>query len=104
MLYKPLAPGLARRMIEGVKDELGPLAEQRLSTIRGKPCPRCRSAMHPFVNPKYAFSPDDPLPRTLARCTECGLEWDPLSDIIISPGSASRIEDPYKINRDDPDD
>lgn len=100
MLYKPLPPAITRRLIEGVKDELGPLGEQRLNAIKGKPCPRCRSAMHPFIDPKNVFSPNDPLPRMMARCTECKLEWDPATDLIVSPGSAANIEDPYPLNFD----
>jgi hypothetical protein len=99
MLYKPLPPALVRKMIEGVPDELTELADRRMRSIKSKPCPRCQSAMHPFLNPKHAFSPDDPLPRTLARCTECGLEWDPLTNLIISPGSAANVEDPYPVIR-----
>jgi len=99
MLYRPLPSALVRKMIEGVSDELTGLADQRMRTIKGKPCPRCQSALHPFINPKHAFSSEDPLPRTLGRCTECGLEWDPLTNLILSPGDPSKIEDPYPVIR-----
>lgn len=88
-------------MIEGIPDELGPMAEKRLLAIKGKPCPRCQSAMHPFFNPKHMFSPHDPLPRTLGRCVECKLEWDPLTDIIVSPGNAALVQDPFRIRPED---
>ena len=98
MLYRPLPPALVKRMIEGVPDELSELAEHRMRSLKGTPCPRCQSAMHPFLNPRYAFSPDDPLPRMLSRCTECGLELDPMTGIIVSPGNPAKVEDPYVIN------
>jgi hypothetical protein len=97
MLYRPLPPGLARRLLEGHENELTPLAEERLRRIKTKPCPRCQSAMHPYINAQYAFSAHDPLPRTLARCTECRLEWDPLTDLIVANGRPQDIEDPFVI-------
>lgn len=96
-VFRPLPPGLAKRLIEGIPNELGPLAEERAGRIRSQPCPRCKSAMHPFLNPKHAFSPHDPLPRMHARCTECGLEWDPVSNLILNPGDPSKIEDPVPM-------
>lgn len=99
MLYRPLPPALVRKMIEGVPDELSDLAEQRMRAIKSKPCPRCQSAMHPFLNAKYPFSSEDPLPRMMGRCTECKLEWDPVTNLIVAAGSAANIEDPYPIMR-----
>ncbi len=84
-------------MVAGIEDELSDLSETRMASIRKKPCPRCRSAMHPFVNPKHPFSSADHLPRVLGRCTECGLEWDPLTNLILNTGDPRKIMDPYPI-------
>jgi hypothetical protein len=100
-VYKPLPARLIQLMTAGIENELTPLAENRIMAIRRKPCPRCGSAMQPTMNTKHPFTPDDPLPRTLGRCTECELEWDPLTDIIIRPGNPAKIEDPYPIVKPD---
>jgi hypothetical protein len=84
-------------MIDGIPNELEPLAEARMGAIKSRPCPRCKSAMHPFLNAQHAFSPHDPLPRMHARCTECGLEWDPVSNLILNTGDPRKIEDPVPI-------
>lgn len=101
MNFLPLDPGLAEKMIAGVQDELTDLSEAHLAAVKRKPCPRCQSAMHQFVNPKYPFSPHDPLPRVLGRCTECGLEWDPITNLILDTGDPRKVEDPYIIRREE---
>jgi hypothetical protein len=98
-VFRPLPVGLARKLIEGIQDELTPLAESRAGMIKSRPCPRCKNAMHPFLNSQHAFSPNDPLPRLHARCTECGLEWDPVSNLILNTGDPSKVTDPVPIIR-----
>lgn len=97
MLFKPLPPDIIKRMLYGTTDELTDLARKRMSEIKGKPCPRCKSAMHPIFHPATAFTPDDPLPRTVGRCTDCQLEWDPVTDLIINTGDPSKMESPVPI-------
>lgn len=101
--FRVLPPGLAQRLIRGIENELAPLAASRMAVIKEKPCPRCQSPLHPFLNAKHAFSSDDPLPRQHGRCTECGLVWDPKTDLILEVGDPSRVRSPVPIVGQDPD-
>lgn len=100
-VYLPLPAHVIRRLTFGNRDELTELAAKRMESIKGTPCPRCKSAMHPYFHPTTAFSPDDPLPRTIGRCVDCELEWDPLSGLIIKTGNPSKMRDPRPIIRGD---
>lgn len=99
MQYKPLPRDIIKRMLFGTHDELTDLSRTRMSQIKSKPCPRCKSALHPYFHPTSAFTPDDPLPRTIGRCVDCGLEWDPTTDMILKTGDPTRMEDPVPIVR-----
>jgi len=102
--FKPLPPGAAQRMIQGVQDELTPLAEERMARIKAMSCPRCHTSMAPRLHSK-PFSEHDPLPRTLAACQECGAEIDPVSGIVINTGDPRKVPDPEMfVKRHDDDD
>jgi len=80
-------------MIQGIADELSPLAESRAATIKSMACPRCRSAMSPQLYAPRVFSEHDPLPKTMAYCQDCGATIDPLTGIVLNTGDARRVED-----------
>ena len=90
MKFRPLPPGAAQRLIQGIQDELTPLAEARMAAIKATPCPRCHTSMAPRLHPK-PFSEHDPLPRTMAACQECGAEIDPVSGIVINTGDPRKV-------------
>lgn len=94
MRLRPLPPEVIRKMIEGHTDELTELAKERARLIEQMPCPRCRSAMEQRLHPSFAFTPDDPLPRSVACCTECGCTVDPKNGIVLDVGDATKIPDP----------
>ncbi len=98
-MFKPLPPGLAQRLIRDEVDELTPLAEARNSQLKAIPCKRCGGNMHPEMLP-HMFSPNDPLPRTCAKCVDCGYTVDPLTGIVLAMGNPGKVEDPFKINTD----
>ena len=93
MKFRPLPPGLAQRMIAGIADELGPLAESRVARIKAQACPRCHSSMSPQIYTPQVFSSNDPLPRMMAHCQECQATIDPVSGIVLSTGNGSLVKD-----------
>lgn len=97
--FKVLPKGLAARLIHGIDDELTPLAEQRQGQISGTPCPRCSSAMEPHIHAPHAFTAGDLLPRTLARCVDCGCTLDPTNGVILDTGDPRKVEPGLPIVR-----
>lgn len=97
MKFRPLPPGLAQRMIAGETDTLTPLMDQRISTIKATPCPRCHASMAPHMDPTHMYRDSDPLPRVVAKCQECGAELDPATGIVVDRGDSRRVEDPLPI-------
>ena len=96
---------MAARMIHGIDDELTPLAKEQLSRIKGMMCPRCRAAMAPQLFAPQVFSPNEPLPRTVATCQECGASIDPKSGIVLNVGDPRKVEDdPMILKRQDEED
>jgi ribosomal protein S27AE len=101
--FKPLPPGLASRLIQGIPDILAPLAEQRMARIK-TPCPRCGAAMAPHLYARQTFTEHDPLPRTMARCPECGAMVDPVTQIVLDTGDPRKIDEALPIIRGKTDD
>lgn len=58
--------------------------------------------MHPFIYVEAVYSEHDPLPRTMARCVDCGQVLDPGTGIILELGNPAKIEDPFAIPGGDP--
>lgn len=86
-------------MIQGIPDELTPLAESRTAFIKSMPCPRCRSAMSPQLYTPQVFSEHDPLPRMMAYCQDCGATVDPRTNIVLDTGDPRRVDDALPIIR-----
>ena len=63
MLFKPLPPGVAQRLIQNHPDALTPLVKERDFSIKNSKCLRCGGAMQTRMHPNFLFSGDDPLPR-----------------------------------------
>jgi hypothetical protein len=101
MKFRPLPPGLAQRMIQGIQDELTPLAQERAAAIKATPCPRCGASMAPHLYSPQVFSPHDPLPRMMARCPECDATIDPRTNIVLDTGDPRKVNDSLPIVRGD---
>lgn len=87
-------------MIQGIPDELTPLAEERMRKIKSMPCPRCHASMAPQLYTAQVFSKHDPLPRTIAVCPECTASIDPTTNLVLSTGDGRLVEDdPMIIKR-----
>lgn len=94
--FQPMPADLMRHLIAGEEDELTGAMDQRISSIKRTPCPRCGASLHPQIHPVSPFISDDPLPRMIATC-ECGFAQDPVTGLVIDLGSAAKVEDPLPI-------
>lgn len=93
MQLKVMSATLVRRLLAGEQDVLTPLAEQRRFDITTKPCPRCGGAIHQYLDPQHAFSPENPLPRSVGRCVDCGYTYDAASGIVLNNGNPAKVEE-----------
>jgi hypothetical protein len=93
MLFKPLPPGIAQRLIQGHPDALTPLVKERDFSIKNSKCLRCGGAMQTRMHPNFLFSGDDPLPRTVAYCVDCHFTTDPKTGLILDTGSYANLQD-----------
>lgn len=83
-------------MIQGIPDELTPMAEAQTASIKSMACPRCHSSMAPHLDARFVYG-EDALPRTMAKCPECGSIIDPRNGIVYDRGDARKVEDPLPI-------
>lgn len=44
-----------------------------------------------------AFTPDSMIPRTVARCVDCGCEIDTQSGLMTAMGNPAKVEPPLPI-------
>lgn len=93
MLFKPLPPGAAQRLIEGHVDALTPLVKERDFRIKNSRCPRCGGAMQVRLHPNFLFSDGDPLPRSVAHCVDCLFTSDPKTGLVLDTGSYANLQD-----------
>lgn len=100
VLTLPLS--IRRRLLEHEPDLLTPKLEARAQKY-SHPCPRCGGALHQHLDPK-PFSNTSPLPRTIARCVDCGHEIDTQSDMVVKLGNVGKIEDPFPTIKPAPED
>lgn len=97
MQLKILDPTLVRLLVKGEEDILTPRARGREMAISASPCPRCGTELRKSLNVKHVFTPDEPLPRILAECPECGFCYDPHTGIVLETGNPARGNDLYGI-------
>jgi len=80
------------QMLDGVEDILTPKIKQRDDFYQTVRCPVCGSTCTPSPHPNKPFVDGDPLPNTVARCTECAAAFDPHTGLLFEAGSATLIE------------
>lgn len=93
MQFKVMSPELIRRLTAGETDVLSGMVEKRRYDITAKPCPRCGGAIHQYLDAQYAFTSEDPLPRSTARCVDCSYSYDPQTGIVLNTGNPARVEE-----------
>ncbi len=104
MKFLTLPLNIRRRLIEHEVDILTPKQIARTEKY-AQPCPRCGGALHQHLSDQ-PFNNISPLPRTTARCVDCGHEIDTQSGMIVKLGNVGKIEDPFptiKPRTDDED-
>ena len=95
MAIEELDPEIARQLLEGHKDEITGLSREREQFYQDQICPTCYGAFFIKVdNPPTRFSPNDPLPRYLLKCTACNCLFNPHSGIILTMGNLGEPLEP----------
>lgn len=103
MMFKPLPPGAARKLIEGYRDTLTPLATTLRDRVTSSPCPRCSGALHQVLHPSFMFTNASPLPRTVGRCVDCEYTVDPLTGIVLNVGNPAKVKEHlHEVDSADP--
>lgn len=55
--------------------------------------------MHQFLDGERPFNTFSVLPRTVARCVDCGCEIDTQSGMQIKAGNPAKVEEPFPLIR-----
>lgn len=86
MRFKPMDPGLARKLLEGYQDELAPERKKLEAFYRHCRCPRCKNECRKEASANHAFGGGTLVARSLLRCTVCRCLFDPHSDLVLERG------------------
>lgn len=91
-VVRELSPEIARKAIQGYKDEISPAAVADDAFYRQFRCPSCRADMtREFLGGSHAVGvtwvDGCATPQALLRCTECKLLMNPRSGLIIEQGN-----------------
>lgn len=93
LLTLPLS--IRRACLEHEVDILTPKLEER--TKKYERCPRCGGALHQHLAAERPFSNTSALPRTTARCVDCGHEIDTQTGLTVKLGNVGKVEEPFPI-------
>ena len=88
MLFKPMDPALAEKLIEGYPNELA--GESRALEIfyRSWRCPRCQGEGTKETVRGHTFGDSSVLvPRSCLRCNSCKCLFDPHSNLLLERGA-----------------
>lgn len=88
---KLLDPRVTLKLLEGHRDTITPLAEERERFYRAQVCPQCHgNSFIKRADLRIMFVDDDPLPRYLLECRNCGGVYDPHSRLIVTMGNLAK--------------
>lgn len=105
MNLKFLDPQITKKLLEGHKDIITPLATQRGNFYKMQSCPHCGgNALQKFGEPGSLFVDGDPIARYRLRCDNCDCEFDPHSGIVIRIGNIGKAYVPAVPLLDGPED
>lgn len=83
-----LDPETAWRLIEGYQNELAPEQLALEAFYRQFRCLRCKAECRKETSLGHAFSdPNTLVPRSLLRCLECEMLFDPHTGLILQMGN-----------------
>ena len=97
MKLRTLPLDVRRRLIAGQPNILAPALEARTQRF-SQPCPRCGGALHQHLAAR-PFTTDSIIPRTTAKCVDCGFEIDAQSGIIVAQGNPAKVEEALPITK-----
>ena len=84
MIFKPMKRDDVLKALEGHENILGRAAKEQEQYFKRLSCPSCRGGVMPVVNPRQLFKEGAILPNVLAKCTVCGVEFEPYTRIQVS--------------------
>lgn len=90
MPFIEMDPDVIRKILEGQKDILTPLAEQREARYRRLTCPCCQSNdLKPVArtNSDGEIVVDGIIPHHRFECRVCDCYWDPETDLVLRTGN-----------------
>lgn len=97
-VYKEMDPEEVERLLKPYRDAgedtlLRDEKKKQDAYYRNQSCPTCKATnMTPyFLGVAHAYGANEILPRSGLRCERCGGCYDPHSNLVISPGSWSRV-------------
>jgi len=86
-----LDPRITEKLLEGHKDTISPLAEEREKFYLSQSCPHCGgNALDKRGSLNTLFRANDPLPRYQLLCENCGCLFDPHSGLILKLGNLGK--------------
>lgn len=84
-------PQIALKLLEGHKDVISPLQEEREKFYRGQTCPGCGgNAFTKTGDSRLLFRHQEPLPRYLLQCDNCDCVFDPHTGIQLTMGNRAK--------------
>lgn len=98
MTLKFLDPQITAKLLEGHKDIITPLVQERETFYSAQSCPRCGGSCRKTGDARTMFRSDQPLPMFYLECLACGCEFNPENGVIITMGNvAQAVEPAYPI-------
>lgn len=105
MALKTLDPRITQKLLEGHKDILTPMAEEREKFYKDQTCPGCGgNAFTKVGDSRTMIRQGDPLPRYMLQCDNCDCLFDPHSGIQLSIGNIAKAWQPSVPLLDGPED
>jgi len=74
----------ALKALEGQENVLQPAIDDHERFFHNLSCPSCGGEVMPIVNTRRLFSTGSVLPNYLAKCKNCGVEFEPYTGIQIT--------------------
>lgn len=76
-------------LLKGQPDVITPIAKEAENMLSASVCPGCGSGnTQRFVDGSRPFTRSSILPNVLLKCTDCGTEYSPRSNIILKSKSS----------------
>lgn len=83
-IFKPMKREDVLKALEGQPNILAPAVKENEAFFRRLSCPSCQGEVMPIVNARAPFREGHILPNYLAKCKNCGIEFEPYTGIQIT--------------------